>query len=505
MQENTELNEESWKYLTYSSKEEARDAREKHFKNQPNNPCRHVLGNRLAYKGTFGGPKPAKKETVGESKEVLSEIGDTEQGQKTLRSYVRKAAHKFSEYEKLGDGYADAVDRARPNATDNKKKELLKLGTKKAGEYWDKSHTKIIGIQRAGKRIKEDIAEIDETSISESLRLIKTYTNGNKSAKIHKDSEWNEYKVSHYVDGKHKHKADYFTDDKDDAHGTAQIFVKSAKEDLEVVTELKKASSRKDILKYLDKAKKSLGDRVSTQGITDVKVKKAQNSSFSIEKRAADIAAKRAENNTVNRATGIRRASAKLYKLPMSENNIEEEQDGVEKVKKSAKKNFFKMVATQHKGVNYWNDGSKESPITSVDKTSKPANGRYKLRIVGENALNEISRAKTHHYEDEAQAQIDSIAKKNGDLSSESLKKLANRLTGVKLARGKLRQDGSVMVSAREEADYIPHDPNARVKADGTTDETIVKNSSYRSAWKDSVDKLRHNYLTKVAIIKQGD
>jgi hypothetical protein len=56
----------------------------------------------------------------------------------------------------------------------------------------------------------------------EGLRLIKTHTNGPRSAKVYKDTEYKEYRVKHYTDGKHHEPSDYFTDDADDAHATAQ-------------------------------------------------------------------------------------------------------------------------------------------------------------------------------------------------------------------------------------------------------------------------------------------
>jgi len=63
-------------------------------------------------------------------------------------------------------------------------------------------------------------------SINESMKLIKTHTNGNKTAKVYKDNEWGEYRVKHYTDGKHHSEADYHAGDADDAHNTAQSWLK---------------------------------------------------------------------------------------------------------------------------------------------------------------------------------------------------------------------------------------------------------------------------------------
>lgn len=55
----------------------------------------------------------------------------------------------------------------------------------------------------------------------EGLKLIHTDSKGNRSAKVYRDHEYNEYRVKHFTDGKHHKKADYHTDDKLDAMSTA--------------------------------------------------------------------------------------------------------------------------------------------------------------------------------------------------------------------------------------------------------------------------------------------
>lgn len=63
--------------------------------------------------------------------------------------------------------------------------------------------------------------------VSTPLRLKKTVTGSNpaKSAKVYKDQDWGEYRVKHFLDGKHQKDADYHTDDMSDAHDTAMDFV----------------------------------------------------------------------------------------------------------------------------------------------------------------------------------------------------------------------------------------------------------------------------------------
>lgn len=86
------------------------------------------------------------------------------------------------------------------------------------------------------ERAKNDAAKVakkkttkEEVELDEGLKLVKTHTNGNRTAKVYKDNEWSEYRVKHFVDGKHQSKADYHTDDSEDAHDTANHFVSKAK------------------------------------------------------------------------------------------------------------------------------------------------------------------------------------------------------------------------------------------------------------------------------------
>lgn len=66
--------------------------------------------------------------------------------------------------------------------------------------------------------------------LNEAKKLIGTYDNGDHTAKVyHLSGEHNEgdpYHVKLFKDGKHYEPADYFTNDKDDAHSTAKDMVK---------------------------------------------------------------------------------------------------------------------------------------------------------------------------------------------------------------------------------------------------------------------------------------
>lgn len=74
----------------------------------------------------------------------------------------------------------------------------------------------------------EDESEEDDDTVEEAAsgKLIDTKENGDKKAKVYWSSADQEYTVKLFVGGKHETKADYFTDDKTDATGTANQMIK---------------------------------------------------------------------------------------------------------------------------------------------------------------------------------------------------------------------------------------------------------------------------------------
>jgi hypothetical protein len=58
------------------------------------------------------------------------------------------------------------------------------------------------------------------------MRLITTIENDDMelSAKVYRDTDWNEYRVKFFECGIHQVEADYHTDDKDDALDTAKLY-----------------------------------------------------------------------------------------------------------------------------------------------------------------------------------------------------------------------------------------------------------------------------------------
>lgn len=64
--------------------------------------------------------------------------------------------------------------------------------------------------------MKNESTQLDEA------RKVGEFQNGIHKATVHKDSDTGEYKVKFHTNGKHLKDADYFTDEKDDAIGTAK-------------------------------------------------------------------------------------------------------------------------------------------------------------------------------------------------------------------------------------------------------------------------------------------
>lgn len=89
-----------------------------------------------------------------------------------------------------------------------------------------------------------------------SLRLIEKHSNGlGDEVKIYKDSDWGEFRVKHFENGKHQKDADYHTDDLEDAKSTGEYWLRSVSET---------RMGRKPLIKNNPK-KSSSGDDVAAQ------------------------------------------------------------------------------------------------------------------------------------------------------------------------------------------------------------------------------------------------
>jgi len=85
----------------------------------------------------------------------------------------------------------------------------------KPGGMGGKGHT-LVSIKHDGKDVT------NESMLDEALRKVGEYSKDNRKATVHRDHEWEEFRVKHHVDGVHQHEADYHTPDKEEAHGHAK-------------------------------------------------------------------------------------------------------------------------------------------------------------------------------------------------------------------------------------------------------------------------------------------
>jgi hypothetical protein len=125
------------------------------------------------------------------------------------------------------------------------------------------------GIQRAGLRMSGIKAtQKEEVELGEARKLEGSYKNeaGHESKVYKLSGEHNEgdpYHVKLFKGGKHHEPADYFTDDKDDAHSTAKRMVKESLEErhLTAAETKKKEETVKSMKKGLSGFKARYGDR----------------------------------------------------------------------------------------------------------------------------------------------------------------------------------------------------------------------------------------------------
>lgn len=149
-------------------------------------------------------------------------------------------------------------------------------------------------------------------ALSEGLRKIgELHTDsGDHHATIHKDHEYGEYRVKFHSHGVHNPDADYHTDDKDDAHGTAEAGLKhldatkkTVHEEVEPIEEV----SNRTLVGYIHAATNKLDHHSYETGKHDGGVSHGAN----LDRKSV----KAADNNqrkSQNRKKGIHRATSKL-------------------------------------------------------------------------------------------------------------------------------------------------------------------------------------------------
>ena len=166
-------------------------------------------------KAKFHASSTAFQRGRGTGKASTIRMEETEQideiSKKTLRSYMAKAIGSKSASD-FATGVGAALDQKDMEARNRARSEKRSKGLMKA----------IL------KTTKESVEHVFEAKT-----LLKTYTGDNgHSAKVYKLSgihnEGDPYKVQLHKDGKHHEPADYFTNDSEDAHHTAQTMLRHA-------------------------------------------------------------------------------------------------------------------------------------------------------------------------------------------------------------------------------------------------------------------------------------
>lgn len=136
-----------------------------------------------------------------------------------------KVAAKIDKFEKTlaaKKGDKEAADKAekRQEGIDAANK---RLATKAEGQEMGK-FAQLLGKEAVSEQ------ELDEASLRQKGR----YENGERKATVHRDVDWNEYRVKHHINGVHQKEADYHTDDKEEAHQHADHWVNSKHESVEL-------------------------------------------------------------------------------------------------------------------------------------------------------------------------------------------------------------------------------------------------------------------------------
>lgn len=99
----------------------------------------------------------------------------------------------------------------------------------------DKVHLSGAGTSKkttvAHSQFTEEAEQMDEESLTAGKRLISKHGEGSHTARVYKDTEYNEYQVHHYKDGKHMGEGPIsYHNDKEDAENTAKMHLKKLKE-----------------------------------------------------------------------------------------------------------------------------------------------------------------------------------------------------------------------------------------------------------------------------------
>jgi hypothetical protein len=152
--------------------------------------------NQKKIENKFYAAAPGKKEKFA-SKQLLSRLQDA------LREYGPKA----KAYDSFSVGWAKAVLKEPELYEDTEVRQIIAEMKRAASQKFD----------RSGKKTEMAKRLVNTVQDAKSVRI----------AKVYKDPEYNEYVVKFYENGKYHANADFFTDNKEDANGTATMWIQN--------------------------------------------------------------------------------------------------------------------------------------------------------------------------------------------------------------------------------------------------------------------------------------
>lgn len=170
------------------------------------------LRNRSRQLGSSKTAKTVYKEGYVKTSQI---VDDAHEAMKVAHNAPDRATGALKKLIDRGDEHSTAYSQSAAVHIHNTRKHLASGNIEAARDSWQKAHS----------ALKEDV------ELQEARKLEGTYEHEGHTTKVYKLSgehnEGDDYHVKLFKNGKHYEPADYFTNDKEDAHGTAKHMVKN--------------------------------------------------------------------------------------------------------------------------------------------------------------------------------------------------------------------------------------------------------------------------------------
>lgn len=311
--------------------------------------------------------------------------GKAANGKYKLRAVEELIAKRYAELSEISRAKARAY---RDAATDdfNGMQHVRKFAAPDVLKLLNhKGKMRVRGIARADDKMGVTNGSYGKVKVKEEFeldeaKLIATHTSsdGKKVAKVYRDSEWDEYHVKHYTDGKHHTKADYHTDDKDDAHGTAKHFVKE-----EVLGEISKGLG----IRYLDSVRKKIRSLHQTSRSNYAKGDdgagaKETNRKLHKHELGFDMAANKLDGYAKVNVKGQKKAYHEEVEIEEGK-SFKNDNDAGYKARKGLRDKVKKYAADRREGKSKRQVAEAYPEVRSLNKKKKPSPTAAKLEPTG--------------------------------------------------------------------------------------------------------------------------